>query len=143
MLVPKVIVMLVPGLVVDGVVVPGEVEVELVDAVVVAVVVVVGVVDDGVVVVVVAGVCELLGSGVNGGVVGPEPPNTSITISTSSSTTRAPNKTNAQGDRYHGREGFSGGPGGCCPYAGYSGGCCPYAGGGCWLYAPYSVGCWL
>jgi len=137
-LVPKVIVMLVPVLVVDGVVVPGEVEVELVDAVVV----VVGVVDDGVVVVVVA-VCELLGSGVNGGVVGPEPPNTSITISTSSSTTRAPNKTNAQGERYQGRGGFSGGPGGCCPYAGFSGGCCPYAGGGCWLYAPYSVGCWL
>lgn len=128
-MVPKVIVMLVPVLVVDGVVVPGEVEVV---AVVVAVVVVVEVVDDGVVVVV-DGVCELLGSGVNGGVVGPEPPNTSITISTSSSTTRAPNKTNAQGERYHGRGGFSGGPGGCCPYAGYSGGCCPYPGGGCWL----------
>ena len=137
--------MLVPVLVDDVVAVDGEVEVALVGAVVVVVVgvvaVVVGVVDDGVVVVVVAGACELLGTGVNGLVVEPDPPNISKTISTSSSTTRTPNKTNAQGDRYHGRGGFSGGPGGCCPYAMYSVGCCPYPAGGCCPYPPYSVGC--
>jgi hypothetical protein len=119
-LVPKVIVTLVPVLVVDVVVVDGEVEVALVGEVVaVVLVVVVGVVDDGVVVVVVAGACEVLGTGVNGLVVEPEPPNVSKTISASSSTTRKPNKTNAQGERYHGRGGFSGGPGGCCAYPPY------------------------
>jgi hypothetical protein len=130
-LVPKVIVMLVPVLLVDVVAVDGEVEVALVGAVVVVgvVVMVVGVVDDGVVVV--AAVGELLGTGVNGWVVEPEPPNSTKTISTSSSTRRTPNNTNAQGDRYHGRGGFSGGPGGCCPYP--AGGCCPDP--------PYWVGC--
>jgi hypothetical protein len=120
-LVPKVIVTLVPVLVVDVVVVDGEVEVALVGEVVAVVLVVV--VDDGVVVVVVAGAGEVLGSGVNGLVVEPEPPNISKTISASSSTTRTPNKTNAQGERYHGRGGFSGGPGGCCPYPPYWVGC--------------------
>jgi hypothetical protein len=119
-LVPKVIVMLVPVLVDDVVAVDGEVEVALVGAVVVVVVgvvaVVVGVVDDGVVVVLVAAVDGLLGTGPTGWVVEPEPPNNTKTISTSSSTRRTPNNTNAQGDRYHGRGGFSGGPGGCCPY---------------------------
>jgi hypothetical protein len=113
-LVPKVIVMLVPVLVDDVVAVDGEVEVALVGAVVVVVVgvvaVVVGVVDDGAV------VDGLLGTGPTGWVVEPEPPNNTKTISTSSSTMRTPNNTNAQGDRYHGRGGFSGGPGGCCPY---------------------------
>jgi hypothetical protein len=124
-LVPKVIVMLVPVLLVDVVAVAGEVEVAVVGAVVVVVVaVVVGVVDDGAVVVVGAGVSELLGTGVNGVVVELEPPNMSKTIIASSSTTRTPNKMNAHGERYHGRGGFSGGPGGCCPYAMYSVGCC-------------------
>jgi hypothetical protein len=116
-LVPKVIVMLVPVLVDDVVAVDGEVEVALVGAVVVVVVaVVVGVVDDGAVVLLVAVVDGLLGTGPTGWVVEPEPPNNTKTISTSSSTMRTPNNTNAQGDRYHGRGGFSGGPGGCCPY---------------------------
>jgi hypothetical protein len=128
-LVPKVIVMLVP-VVVGAVVVAGEPEGAVVGAavvvgvvvgvvlgVVLGVVVVVGVVDDGVVVVVVAGVCEVLGTGVNGFVVEPEPPNvvnTRYTASTSSTRTRAPIKTKAHGERYHGRGGFAGGPGGCC-----------------------------
>jgi hypothetical protein len=140
-LVPKVIVTLVPVLVVDVVVVDGEVEVALVGAVVVALVVVVGALDDGVVVVFVAGACEVLGSGVNGLVVEPEPPNVSKTISASSSTTRTPNKTNAQGERYHGRGGFSGGPGGCCPYPPYWVGCSEDPPGGCCPYPPYWVGC--
>jgi hypothetical protein len=121
--VPKVIVMLVPVLVVD-VVVAGELDGAVVGAVVVvgvvlgvvvvAVVVVVGVVLGMVVVV---GVCEMLGTGVNGLVVEPGPPNvvnTSQTISASSSRKRAPNKTKAHGERYHGRGGSAGGPGGCC-----------------------------
>jgi hypothetical protein len=132
-LVPNVIVMLVLVLVVDGVVGAVEAEVTVEGAVVVvagvvvvvAVVVVVGVVDDGVVVVVVTGVGEVLGTGVNGLVVGPEPPKNTKTTSTKSSTTSAPNNTNAHGERYHGRAGLSGGPGGCWPYGAYSLGCCP------------------
>lgn len=112
-MVPKVIVMLVPVLVVDVVVGAVEPEVALLGAVVVVVGVVAAVV--GVVVAVVTGVGEVLGTGVSGLVVEPEPPKISKTIRTSSSTSRAPNNTNAQGDRYHGRGGFSGGPGGCCP----------------------------
>ena len=127
-MVPMVIVMLVPVLLVDVVAVVGAVEVALVGAVVVVVVavvavVVVGVVDDGVVVVDVTGVCGLLGTGVTGAGVEPEPPKISKTISASSSTTKAPNNTNAHGERYHGRGGFSGGPGGGCPYPPYSVGC--------------------
>ena len=132
-MVPNVIVMLVPVLVVDGVVGAGEVEVAVEGAVAVVVgvvvavvvVVVVRVVDEGVVAVVVTGVRELLGTGVNGLVVEPDPPKNTKTTSTRSSTTRAPNNTNAHGERYHGRAGFSGGPGGCRPYGAYSLGGCP------------------
>jgi hypothetical protein len=53
-----------------------------------------------------------------------EPPKSNKTISTRSSSASAPNKTHAQGLRYHGRGGSWGGPGGPpggCPR--YSVGC--------------------
>lgn len=110
------------------VVVVGEVVVVVVvDSVVVVVVgdvvVVVSVVGEGEVVVVVVVVAAV--RGVDG--TGPtllsselEPPKIRKTISTNRSAARTPNPTSAQGLRYHGTGGCSGGPGGP------PGGCWPY-----------------
>ena len=92
----------------------------VVGAVVVVVVSVVG--DcDAEVVVVVAAVRAVLDTGPTGLGVEFEPPKIKKTISTKRSAPRAPNPTSAQGLRYHGSPGRSGGPGGGSP-----GGCCPY-----------------
>ena len=74
-----------------------------------------------VVVVVVAAVRAVLDIGPTGLEVEFEPPKIKKTISTKRSAPRAPNPTSAQGLRYHGTPGRSGGPGGGPP-----GGCCPY-----------------
>jgi uncharacterized membrane protein YgcG len=94
--------------------------VAVVAAVVVVVVSVVG--DcDAEVVVVVAAVRAVLDIGPTGLEVEFEPPKIEKTITTKRSAPRAPNPTSAQGLRYHGTPGRSGGPGGGSP-----GGCCPY-----------------
>ena len=107
------------AVVVVVVVVVGAVVV-VVGAVVVLVVSVVGDCDAEVVVVVVA-VRAVLDTGPTGLGVEFEPPKIKKTISTKRSAPRAPNPTSAQGLRYHGTPGRSGGPGG-----GFPGGCCPY-----------------
>ena len=114
-LVVLVVVVVVVAVVVGDVVV---VVVVVVGAVVVVVVSVVDDCDDEVVVVV--AVRALLGTGPTG--LGPEfePPKIKKTISTKRIAPAAPNPTSAQGLRYHGPPGCSGGPG-----SGSPGGCPP------------------
>jgi uncharacterized membrane protein YgcG len=115
----EVVVVVVVDAVVVVVVVVGAVVV-VVGAVVVVAVSVVG--DcDAEVVVVVAAVRAVLDTGPTGLGVEFEPPKIKKTISTKRSAPRAPNPTSAQGLRYQGTPGRSGGPGGGSP-----GGCCPY-----------------
>ena len=91
------------------------------------VVVVVSVVGDCDAEVVVVAVREVLDIGPTGLGVEFEPPKIKKTISTKRSAPRAPNPTSAQGLRYHGTPGRSGGPGGGSP-------------GGCRPYPPWPVG---
>ena len=128
----KLIVVLVPGLVlvlvgVSVVVVSVPVVVVVVVVEVVVSVVVVVVVGD--VVVVLAGVRDVVDTGVNGLLsLELDPPKTNRMISTTMIAARAPNRISAHGLRYQGTGGGpsggpGGGPGGCWPYAPYAGGC--------------------
>lgn len=99
-----------------------SVVVDSVSVVVGEVSVVVVVVDGVVVAVVVAGVLDVVGSGVNGLFSSEfDPPKTNRMISTKMIAPSAPNRISAHGLRYHGVGGSSGGPGGS------PGGCWPYA----------------